>query len=126
MQKNDLVNVKRVAANITKLLNELLKDMTSLERKTKKLRLRINSDLKALVEALPPEERGRLISLIATQVQQVFDATGSPKVSVSGNCVGRDGIGLRASDGDFFAGVCVTGSLDQGITGGGIEAGGRY
>lgn len=125
MQENNSVAVKRVTANITKLLAQLLKDMESLTNKTKTLRVKINSDLYALVKSMPAEERGVLLSLVATQVQEIFNAGGSPKVDITGGCVGRQGIGIRATDGDFYAGVCVTGSLDQGITGGGIEVGGR-
>ena len=46
-----------------------------------------------------------------------------PKVEFSGGCAGAEGGGVRATEGGAFAGVCVTGSLSQGPTGGGVEGG---
>ena len=118
--------VKRLASNIAKLLASVLRKSAELEKSTKATRMRINTDLNALVEGMKPEERGLLLSAIAVEAQRIFDAVGSPKVTISGGCAGTTGLGVRASDGGNYAGACVTGSLSEGITGGGVEAGFTY
>lgn len=123
MESYDLPNIDRASENIAKLLAELLEESARIEKMTKGLRTRILADLTSLTDALPPEERGILLSRIATKAQKIFDAKGSPKVKISGGCVGRDGVGVRAEEGGSYAGVCVTGSLDEGVTGGGVEVG---
>lgn len=122
----DISRINRVSENIASLLSELLKTSGELEKKSKKTRLRIFADLKPLVEALPPEERGCLVTMVAVRVEQIFKKGGSPKVKLTGGCVGRGGLGVRAEEGGSFAGVCVAGSADEGVTGGGVEAGFSY
>jgi hypothetical protein len=126
MKPADEAKIKRTATNVAKLLGNMLKLSSELERRSRKARLRINSDLKALTESMRPEDRGLLITAVAVQVQEIFDAAGSPKVAISGGCAGAQGVGIRATDNGNYAGVCVTGSLDEGITGGGVEGGFTY
>ena len=126
MQTTNTPRIKRTAANVAQLLSDLLRESADFEKRSRKLRLKINVDLKALVKELPAEDRGRLVSIIAVRVQEIFNSAGSPKVKISGGCVGQGGFGVRVEEGGNYGGVCVMGSLDKGITGGGFEAGTTY
>jgi membrane-bound lytic murein transglycosylase len=97
-----------------------------LMRESARLRTEITADLRPEIEATPVEDRGAILSYLADRVQAIFDAQGSPKVTFTGGCAGAEGGGIRATEGEAFAGVCVTGSLSSGLTGGGVEAGFTY
>jgi hypothetical protein len=112
---------KRAAHNLAQYLGDLLKIMIDFMAKTEPLRNRILADVRALVEALPDRDRGIILSAIAVETQRVFDAAGSPKVGISGGCVGADGVGVTATEGNVTVKGCMIGTLASGPQGGGAE-----
>ena len=118
--------VQRAARHLAKYLGDLLTTMTKFMREAEPLRNRILTDIKALVDALPERDRGAVLSAIAVETQKVFDAAGSPKVGVSGGCVGADGVGLTATEGNVTVKGCVIGTFASGPQGGGAEVTVKY
>ena len=126
MRDPNAERLELLSRNVAKLLSDFLKQSAALEKRSQPLRRRINADLRALVRSLPPEDRRGLGRLVAKRVQEIFDATGSPKVESSEGCVGRKGGGIRASSNGNFAGACVIAGQGGGIVGGGVEVGFSY
>ncbi len=118
----DSTRLHRLAENTTNLLSELMSAIDEYAVKSLATRTRLLADLKALLDPIPPNDRGYLISQLSFEVQRIFDERGSPKVGVTAGCVGTGGFGIHATEGNVSAGVCVTGSFATGPTGGGIEA----
>jgi hypothetical protein len=118
----DSAKLARLAENTVSLLSELIRVMNEHAAKFQDTRTRMLADLQALLAPMPPSNRDHLTSQLSLRVQQVFDQRGSPKVEVTEKCLGAPGFTIRATEGNVSVGVCVTGSLDSGPTGGGIEA----
>lgn len=126
MHDRETERVERLATNVARLLSRLLDQSATLERRTQILRRRINVDLRALARALPAKDRTRVNKLIAKRVQEIFDASGSPRVETSEGCVGRKGGGVRVSSNGNYAGACAIAGQGGGIVGGGVEVGFSY
>jgi hypothetical protein len=118
--------VQRVARHLAKYLGDLLATMTSFLDEAKPIRNRILADTKLLVEALPERDRGALLSAIADETQRIFNAAGSPKVGISEGCVGADGAGVTATEGNVTVKGCVIGTFESGPQGGGAEVTVKY
>lgn len=117
----DEVRLRRAAENLAELFRDLIETMQGRLDETKPIRKRILTDLKALHESVPPRDRGVILSALAIETERVLEQTGSPKIRISGGCLGEPGAGIAATEGDVTVKGCVTGSLDGGIKGGGIE-----
>ena len=134
MEKINAKQVKNVSENVHHLMSQLFEHMQLFEKSTRKLRIRINKDLKELTVGLSKQERLDLQKKIVSYVQQGFNgslptettAARRVNVGVSRGCVGNDGGGVVASSGNFSVKVCAMGSLSEGITGGGVEGGWSY
>ena len=122
----DEERVQRAAQNLAEYLGDLLKVMSSFMERAEPLRNRILADVKAMVEQLPERDRGAVLSAIAVETQLVFTAAGSPKVGISGGCVGADGAGVTVTEGNVTVKGCVIGTLKSGPQGGGAEVTVRY
>lgn len=118
--------VHRAAQNLADYLGELLTIMSEFMDRSEPLRNRILADIKPMIEQLPEHERGVVLSAIAVETQRVFNAAGSPKVGISGGCVGAEGAGVTVTEGNVTVKGCVTGSLGSGPTGGGAEVSVQY
>ena len=118
--------VERVARNLAKYLGDLLVNMTKFMHEAEPTRNRILADIKVLVEALPERDRGAVLSAIAVETQNVFNAAGSPKVGISGGCVGVDGVGVTATEGNVTVKGCIIGTFESGPQGGGAEVTVKY
>jgi hypothetical protein len=118
--------VHRVADNLAEYLGDLLKIMSDFMERSEPLRSRILADVKPMVEQLPERERGVVLSAIAFETQQVFNAAGSPKVGTSRGCVGAEGGGITVTEGNVSVTGCVIGSLASGPQGGGAEVSVKY
>jgi hypothetical protein len=114
------------AERMARLLGDILEQNKKLQDDSARLRTSILADLRPLIDATPAQDRGAILSNLVVRVQSAFDAQGSPKVELSGGCAGAPGVGVRAVEGGAYAGVCVTGSLTEGPTGGGVEGGFTY
>lgn len=114
------------AERLASLLGEVLHTNQRLQKESLRVRSEIMSELAPVIETMPAEERGAILSQLVLRIQDIFDKQGSPKVELSGGCAGAAGVGIRASEGGSYAGVCVTGSLAEGPTGGGVEGGFTY
>jgi hypothetical protein len=94
------------------------------------------AEINGLIADMKPGEEDAFMRTLAESVQnsaadseillQDADVTTTiamarPSIGVSGGCVGRDGGGIEASFGGTTVKICVIGSLDAGIQGGGIE-----
>lgn len=133
MEKLDNKQVEKVSENVHELMSQLFENLQLFEKKSRRLRIRINKGLNELTVGLSNKERLDLQKMIVKNVQQGFDsgpnitrAARRISVGVSRGCVGNDGGGVTASNGSFTVKVCAIGSLDQGVTGGGVEAGWSY
>lgn len=122
----DYQQLDSVAERLAGLLNDVLAQARAMEKESARLRKEVMSDLRPVIEATPLEERGAILSYLVVRIQEIFDRQGSPKVGFSGGCAGAEGGGVRVTDGGTYAGVCVTGSLADGPTGGGVETGFTY
>ena len=122
----DRKRLDSAAERLAKLLGDVLAQNQELQKESARLRSQILADLRPTIEATPIEDRGAILSYLVVRIQAIFDQQGSPKVEFSGGCAGAEGGGVRATEGGAFAGVCVTGSLSQGPTGGGVEGGFTY
>jgi len=118
--------VQRAARHLAKFLGDLLENMTRFMLEAEPTRNRILADVKALLEALPERDRGAVLSAIVVETQKVFDAAGSPKVGLSGGCVGADGAGVTVTEGNVRVKGCVIGTLESGPQGGGAEVTVKY
>ena len=123
---DDDERVQRAAHNVAEYLGDLLKIMSQFMAKSEPLRNRILADVKALVESLPERDRGAVLRPIAVETQRVFTAAGSPKVGISGGCVGADGVGMTVTEGNVTVTGCVAGTLESGPQGGGAEVSVKY
>ena len=123
---DDPERVQRAAHNLAEFLGDLLKIMSEFMEEAEPIRNRILADVTALVEALPERDRGAVLSAIAVETQQVFTAAGSPKVGISGGCVGADGAGVTVTEGSVSVKGCVIGTLESGPQGGGVEVEVKY
>jgi hypothetical protein len=115
-----------IAERLASLLNDVLEQNKRLQSDSARVRTSILADLKPVIDATPVKDRGAILSTLVVQVQAIFDSQGSPKAEFSGGCAGAEGGGVRAVEGGAYAGVCVTGSLSEGPTGGGVEGGFTY
>lgn len=122
----DRERLDSVAERLAGLLGDVLAQNRALQKDSARLRKEIMADLKPVIKGTAIEDRGAILSYLAVRVQAIFDAQGSPKVELSGGCAGAEGVGVRVTEGGAYAGVCVTGSLSEGPTGGGVEAGFTY
>jgi hypothetical protein len=118
--------VQRVARHLAKYLGDLLETMNSFMEEATPTRNRILADVKALVETLPERDRDALLGAIADETQNVFKAAGSPKLGASKGCVGLDGGGVTATEGNVTVKGCVIGTFESGPQGGGAEVTVRY
>jgi hypothetical protein len=118
--------VERAAQNLAEYLGDLLKVMSAFMARAEPLRNRILADVKAMMEQLPERDRGAVLSAIAVETQRVFTAAGSPKVGISGGCVGADGAGVTVTEGNVTVKGCVIGTLESGPQGGGAEVSVKY
>jgi hypothetical protein len=118
--------VQRVARHLAEYLGDLLTTMSTFMDEAKPIRNRILADIKVLVERLPEHDRDALLKAIAIETQKVFNAAGSPKVGVSEGCVGADGGGVTATEGNVTVKGCVIGTFQTGPQGGGAEVTVRY
>jgi hypothetical protein len=123
---NDDKRVQRAARNLAKYLGDLLETMSKFMAENEPVRNRILADVTALLEALPERDRGAVLSAIAVETQRVFTAAGSPKVGISGDCVGAEGGGITATEGNVTVKGCVIGTLASGPQGGGAEVSVKY
>jgi hypothetical protein len=123
---HDDQRVERAAKNLAEYLGDLLRLMTDFMARSEPLRNKILADISLLVEHLPERDRGAVLSAIAVETQQVFLAAGSPKVGISGGCVGADGAGVTVTEGNVTVKGCVIGTLSSGPQGGGAEVSVRY
>ena len=126
MRDRQAERLERLSTNVAKLLSQFLKQSSTLEKRSRILRRRINVDLRALARQLPPRDRRRLSEQVAKRVQEIFDAAGSPKVETSEGCVGRRGGGIRVSANGNYAGACAIAGQGGGIVGGAVEVGFSY
>jgi hypothetical protein len=115
-----------VAERLAGLLGEVLAQNQALQKESARVRTQILADLRPAIEATPVEDRGAILSYLIIRMQAIFDQQGSPKVELSGGCAGAEGGGIRVTEGGAYAGACVTGSLSEGPTGGGVEGGFTY
>jgi hypothetical protein len=118
--------VQRAARHLAEFLGYLLTTMSEAMQEAEPTRNRILADVKALLESLPERDRGAVLSAIVVETQKVFDAAGSPKVGLSGGCVGADGAGVTATEGNVTVKGCVIGTLESGPQGGGAEVTVKY
>jgi hypothetical protein len=112
-------------------------------RKSKPNRLKILSDIRALLKETPSEDRARIPTLVVQEVERILQsrrtitAMGRPlaakarskhtmKVTGEAGCVGTSGAGVRVTIGDVNVGACVTGTLSDRPTGGGVSGGFSY
>lgn len=122
----DRERLESVAERIAGLLGDVLAQNRALQKDSAGFRTEIMADLKPVIDGMAMEDRGAVLSYLVVRVQAIFDSQGSPKVAFSGGCAGAEGLGIRATEGGAYAGVCVTGSLSEGPTGGGVEGGFTY
>jgi hypothetical protein len=122
----DEEKVRRAAQNLADYLGELLTVMNDFMGRAEPIRNRILVDVKALVDPLAERDRGAVLSAVAVETQRVFAAKGSPKVGISGGCVGAEGAGVTVTEGNVTVKGCVIGTLESGPQGGGAEVTVKY
>jgi hypothetical protein len=118
--------VQRVARHLAQYLGDLLETMNRFMEEATPTRNRILADVEALVASLPERDGDALLGAIAAETQKVFNAAGSPKVGVSKGCVGLDGGGVTATEGNVTVKGCVIGTFQSGPQGGGAEVTVKY
>lgn len=117
--------VERLARNVATLLTELFDSVKEMEARSESTRRKVFVDLRALLDEIPVADQGILLTRLEYEVQRVFDAQGSPKVSFGSGCVGQPGGGINASDGNLTVGACAI--VDDGkIQGGGVQGSFSY
>lgn len=118
--------IRRASKNLAKYLGDLLSLNAKYFKEAEPLRNRILADVKEALKQLPERERGLILSAIAVETQKIFTASGSPKVGVSGGCVGKGGAGVTVTEGNLTVKGCVIGTLKSGPEGGGAEVTLKY
>ena len=123
----------RASRELGALLTDLASSAAGEEHWTRAARRRILADVRTLIADLPPEQEDAFMRELADGVERHIGepdvtlnasdvvALARPKVGVESGCVGRDGGGVYGEFGGVRVKVCVIGSLDEGIQGGGIE-----
>jgi hypothetical protein len=115
--------MERAADELQKLLGVLL--VKAQEVVTAFAGRGLREDVEELLRPFQPRDRGIVLSALVIETQRRFDEAGSAKVGISGGCAGAEGAGVMATEGNITVKACVTGSLDEGMTGGGFEISGR-
>jgi hypothetical protein len=116
-----------LARSISALLQELGSAALAANAQTAKARRRIVHDLGGVLEDSSwAGNEERLMQRIIGGVDVEAEKSGAvalkrPGVSVEKGCVGRKGGGVVADFGPVAVKMCVIGSLDDGIKGGGVE-----
>jgi hypothetical protein len=134
----DQDKVQRLAKRVAEFLADFFGVMDEYASRSITARLRLLGDLKDLLASVPPAEQEALRTLITSEVEAIFrdgelsatpgkfPATMAMRVSGHAGCIGAEGATVTVSDGNTTVGVCVTGDLETGPTGGGLEAEVRY
>jgi len=118
--------VERLARNVATLLTELFDSVKEMAARSESTRKKVFVDLRALLDEIPAADQGILLTRLQYEVQRVFDAQGSPKVGFSSGCVGEQGAGINASDGNLTVGACVMINDSGAIDGGGVQGSYSY
>jgi hypothetical protein len=111
----------RAATNLKRLLSDLLSKAQAAVAETAGTRSELHQDLDRLLESFVAADRGIVLSALVIATQGKFDEADSPTVGISGGCAGAEGVGVTATQGKTTVTACVTGSLQDGVTGGGFD-----
>jgi hypothetical protein len=116
---------ERLAKNIADLLTELISATNETATRSEERRKRAFVDLRALLDEIPAPDQGVVLTRLEYEVQRTLDAQGSPKVTVSAGCVGRNGGSINATDNGVTVGACAI--VEGGkVIGGGVQGGFTY
>lgn len=131
--------VEIVARNLAGALAELAEMAVRVERESRAARRRIVTEVRKLARSgsFGTElELSEALAAAANQYSAELGVTSSPSDAIvpvekpafspTGGCLGQQGGGVKADFGGVSVSMCVTGSLDEGITGGGFEVSVTY
>lgn len=131
--------VEKVGKDLAGAMGELAELAATVEQQSRAVRRRIVSDVRRLMESHPDSTEAQLAETlvavanryaaelgVSTSPSDAIVPLDKPVFGVSSGCLGRPGGGISADFGSVSVSMCVAGSLQDGITGGGFEISVEY